>query len=90
MSSTATLDLIIRLADQAAVGLRRMEERMATAYYYDESKNPDGAYFGGVPLGNISEEEFESYPKWLQQNIAESPMYRKTNPNPEPREKKEP
>jgi hypothetical protein len=59
---------------------------MATARYYDESKNPDGgALPGGVPLADLSDEEYNALPKWLQASVDEHPMYRKT---PLPKEKK--
>lgn len=58
---------------------------MAVARYYDESKNPDGAHFGGVPLRDLTEEEFEALPAWQQAEIDASEMYRKTNPKPTPR-----
>lgn len=58
---------------------------MAIARYYDETKNPHEAVLPGVPLRDLTEDEFESYPKWLQASIDASPMYRKSNPNPTPR-----
>lgn len=48
--------------------------------YYDETKNPEGGALPGVPLGDIDDELFESYPVWLQQSIDAHPMYRKTKP----------
>ncbi len=55
---------------------------MAIARYYVEDKNPDGAAFPGVPLRDIEETEFEQYPKWLQESVDASDIYRKTNPTP--------
>lgn len=60
---------------------------MATARYYDESKNPDGGTLPGVPLADLSDEQFDSYPTWLQESIDVSDIYRKTNPAPEPRKR---
>ena len=61
---------------------------MSIARYYDESKNPDGAVLDGVPLRDLTVEEFETLPPWLQANVDASPMYRKTKPrhpsDPEP------
>lgn len=51
---------------------------MATAYYYDESKNPDGRHLQGVPLADLSEEEFAALPGWLQKSVDAHPMYRRT------------
>lgn len=59
---------------------------MATAYYYDESKNPDGEIFPGVPLADLDDETFDSLPAWLQASVDASPMYRKT-PVPTPRKR---
>jgi hypothetical protein len=60
---------------------------MATARWYDASKNPDGgALPGGVPLADLSDEEYNALPKWLQASVDASPLYRKT---PLPKEKKE-
>lgn len=53
---------------------------MSTARYYDASKNPDGAVLDGVPLRDLTEEEFEALPPWLQASVDASPMYRKTKP----------
>ena len=46
--------------------------------YYDESKNPEGGLLPGVPLRDISQAEFDTYPAWLQASIDAHPMYRKT------------
>jgi len=46
--------------------------------YYDESKNPESGLLPGVPLRDISQAEFDSYPAWLQASIDAHPMYRKT------------
>lgn len=51
-------------------------------YYYDESANPEGAFFSGVPLADLTEERFEEQPKWLQASIAAAKFYQKT-PAPE-------
>lgn len=53
---------------------------MAIARYYDESKNPDGAGLPGVPLRDLEDEEFASYPAWLQESIDAWPAYRKSKP----------
>ncbi len=58
---------------------------MAVSRYYDESKNPELAVFPGVPLTDLDDEQFDSYPAWLQASIDASAFYRKTNPKPVPR-----
>lgn len=60
---------------------------MATAYYYSEDKNPNNEILPGVPLADIDDETFASYPEWLQQSISALPMYRRTNPEPTPRKR---
>jgi hypothetical protein len=54
---------------------------MATKYYFDESKDPDGAqHIYGVPKADMTDEQFEALPRWLQAQVEASPMYRKTAP----------
>jgi hypothetical protein len=54
---------------------------MATKFYYDESKDPDGAqHIYGVPKADMTDEQFEALPKWLQAQVDASPRYRKTAP----------
>jgi hypothetical protein len=53
---------------------------MAITRYYDESKNPEGAALPGVPLRDLEDEEFASYPAWLQDSIDAWAAYRKTKP----------
>jgi hypothetical protein len=50
------------------------------ARHYDASKNPDKAALPGVPLTDISQDEFDALPKWLQDSVDASPFYRKTAP----------
>lgn len=52
---------------------------MPIARYYDESKN-DGSAFDGVPLRDLTDEEFAALPAWLQASVDASPFYRKTKP----------
>lgn len=59
---------------------------MSTARYYDEAKNEDGTqHIWGVPMRDLSDDEYDALPKWVQAQVDASPMYRKTNPNPEPK-----
>jgi hypothetical protein len=51
---------------------------MPIARYYDAEKNEEGRYFPGVPQGDIDEARWEALPKWLQETVDASPMYRKT------------
>ena len=46
--------------------------------YYDEKANPIGAALPGVPLRDLSAEEFEALPIWLQYSVDAQPCYRKT------------
>lgn len=55
---------------------------MPIARYYDESKN-DGRAFDGVPLHDLTEEEFAELPAWLQASVDAAPFYRKTKPRAE-------
>jgi hypothetical protein len=36
---------------------------------YDETSNQDGAILLGVPMRDLTREEWDSYPNWLQQSI---------------------
>lgn len=54
------------------------------ARYYDEAKNPDGAFLPGVPLADLTEAQFEALPDWLRLSVDASPFYRKTKPNATP------
>jgi hypothetical protein len=58
---------------------------MATARYYDESKDVGGV-IAGVPKADIPEEEWDTYPDHLQASVDADPMYRKT-PVPKPKAK---
>lgn len=51
------------------------------ARYYDETKNPQGGTFPGVPLADIDQETFDGYADWLKASIDASPAYRKTKPH---------
>lgn len=53
------------------------------ARYYDESKNENGGALPGVPLADITEEQFNALPPWLQASVDASPMYRKSKPHTE-------
>lgn len=53
---------------------------MAIARYYDASKNPEERAFDGVPLRDLTEEEFAELPPWLQASVDAAPFYRKTKP----------
>lgn len=50
------------------------------ARYYDAEKNPQGAMLMGVPLRDLTEQEYADLPKWLQASVDDSPFYRKTRP----------
>jgi hypothetical protein len=54
----------------------------AVARYYDKEKNAEGASLAGVPLRDLTEEDFEALPAHLQRSVDALPFYRRTNPNP--------
>jgi hypothetical protein len=58
-----------------------------TVYYYDESKNPAGVFYPGVPLADLTEEEYARLSKADQAAVAAHPMYRKTQPKDAAKEK---
>ena len=49
------------------------------AYYYLPAENPEGAFFPGVPLADLTPEMVEQYPKWIVKSIKASPMYKAAN-----------
>ncbi len=51
---------------------------MPIARYYKAEQNPDGAYIDGVPLRDITDEEWEALPERLQRAADASGLYRKT------------
>jgi hypothetical protein len=61
-----------------------------TVYYYDASKNPAGVFYPGVPLADLTEEEYQRLSKADQAAVAGNPMYRKTAPKDAPKEKPAP
>lgn len=46
--------------------------------YYDASKNPDQAFFPGVPLRDLTEDEWAALDERQQAAIDAAPFYRKT------------
>lgn len=58
------------------------------ARHYDASKNPGGekqpAMFPGVPLRDITLQEWEALPVWLRRSIDASPMYVRAKGSPPP------
>lgn len=57
-----------------------------TARYYDEAKNTEGRFIPGVPLRDITQDEYEALPKHLQRSVDAADIYRKTKPKSEPKE----
>jgi hypothetical protein len=51
---------------------------MTVARYYVAEKNKEGGSFPGVPLRDLTEEEFDALTTWEQASIDASPLYRKT------------
>jgi hypothetical protein len=58
---------------------------MTVVRFYDESKNPehDRRFISGVPLRDLTEDEFEQLPKHLQRSVDAADFYRKTKPRDE-------
>lgn len=48
------------------------------ARYYVADKNPDGGFFPGVPLRDLTEDEYDALPDWVQRSVDAHDMYRKT------------
>jgi hypothetical protein len=53
---------------------------VAVARYYDASANPDGLFFSGVPLRDLTDDEWNELPEHLQGSVDAAPFYRKTKP----------
>lgn len=53
---------------------------MTIARYYDESKNPDRAYFPGVPLRDLTDDEWLALPQRYKDSVDAAPFYKKTKP----------
>lgn len=53
---------------------------MTIARYYQDEKNPDSAALPGVPLRDLTEDEFSALPAWLQASVDAAPFFRKTKP----------
>lgn len=51
-------------------------EQSVVLFRYLSDKNPTGGMYPGVPPGDILAHAYETYPKWIQNSIAESPMYK--------------
>lgn len=61
---------------------RNAGEIKAGERYYDASKNPnDVNYITGVPLRDLSADEFAALPEHLQRSVDGSDLYRKTKPS---------
>lgn len=46
--------------------------------FYDESRNTEGGYIAGVPLGDMTDEQYGALPDWLQKQVDGVGWYRKT------------
>jgi hypothetical protein len=58
------------------------EEQATIAYYYLPDQNEAGAHYPGVPMRDLTKDEYEAHPKWIQRSIAASPMYAEEKPKP--------
>ena len=50
------------------------------ARYYDAGNNPDGAALPGVPLRDMTEDEWTALKPWQQESADASTLYRKSKP----------
>lgn len=46
------------------------------AVVYVAANNPDGLYFDGVPLRDLTQIEFDALPEHYRRGILESPFYK--------------
>lgn len=57
---------------------------MAIARYYNEEKNTDNRFFSGVPLRDLTQEEWDELAEWQKNSIDNAPddqrMYFKSKP----------
>lgn len=61
------------------------------AYKYHKARNRDGGNIPGVPLDDLTEEQFRAQPRWAQAQIKASDMYSPYEAEPEDnKEKKAP
>jgi hypothetical protein len=44
------------------------------ARYYSAEHNPEERFFPGVPLRDLTEDEFNALPEWLQRSIDDDPL----------------
>lgn len=49
-------------------------------FTYDEKKNTDGAQITGVPLADITKEQFDAYPEPIQAAIKSAVFYAQPRP----------
>lgn len=62
---------------------------MSVARYFDADKYDGSQPYGGVPLADISEEEWATLPKHVQESTDALPYFRKTKPSQGQRHKEE-
>ncbi len=48
--------------------------------YYSADRNPDNLFIGGVPLGDLTAEQFEALEPWQQATVDAQPFYLKSKP----------
>lgn len=53
---------------------------MSIARYYNEDNNPHGAAIPGVPLRDLTQEEYDALPDMEKASVDASELYRKTKP----------
>lgn len=50
------------------------------ARYYDAGANPDGAFFPGVGLRDLTQEDLDGFPEWVRESIDGCGFYSKSEP----------
>lgn len=52
-------------------------------YYYHPKRNTRNESFAGVPLADLTEEQVNSYPRWIQAALAGAKYYQAEPPDEE-------
>lgn len=53
------------------------------AYYYDKSRNKQDAFYPGIPLRSLSQEDFDTLSPEQQRSVELSSWWRTREPEPE-------
>ena len=66
--------------EQRARDRKAGEIKAGERYYVSENNPNESRYITGVPLRDLSEQEFAALPEHLQRSVDDSDLYRKTKP----------